>query len=109
MSSVLSVQEQWSWSQPGRNSAARCLSKHQRLQHQGDWLQEGPVDGESVPVLSSECRGCVCHDVTRLDIQAVSANVEKAKDKADALKYQGTLNKKRCFTLLVIANQNVDW
>ena len=46
---------------------------------------------------------------SRLDIQAVSANVEKAKDKADALKYQGTLNKKRCFTLLVIANQNVDW
>lgn len=41
--------------------------------------------------------------------QAVSANVEKAKDKADALKYQGTLNKKRCFTLLIIANQNVDW
>ena len=33
----------------------------------------------------------------------------KAKDKADALKYQGTLNRKRCFTLLIIANPSVDW
>ena len=41
--------------------------------------------------------------------QVVSAKVDQAKDKADALKYQGTLNKKRCFTLLVIADPNVDW
>lgn len=41
--------------------------------------------------------------------KVVSAKVDQAKDKADALKYQGTLNKKRCFTLLVIADPNVDW
>jgi len=41
--------------------------------------------------------------------QAVSQKVDQAKDKADALKYQGTLNRKRCFTLLIIANPNVDW
>ena len=105
---MLSFQEHWS--QRWRDLTPGCVSKHQRLQQQGDWLQEGPVDGESVPVLSSECeRERVRQSLTGLDIQAVSANVEKAKDKADALKYQGTLNKKRCFTLLVIANQNVDW
>jgi len=41
--------------------------------------------------------------------QAVSQKVDQAKDKADALKYQGTLNRKRCFTLLIIANPNIDW
>jgi len=41
--------------------------------------------------------------------KVVSAKVDQAKDKADALKYQGTLNKKRCFTLLVIADPNIDW
>jgi len=41
--------------------------------------------------------------------KVVSARVDQAKDKADALKYQGTLNKKRCFTLLIIADQNIDW
>jgi len=41
--------------------------------------------------------------------KVVSAKVDLAKDKADALKHQGTLNKKRCFTLLVIADPNIDW
>jgi len=41
--------------------------------------------------------------------KAVSAKVDQAKDKADSLKYAGTLNKKRCFTLLVIASPSVDW
>jgi len=41
--------------------------------------------------------------------KVVSAKVDLAKDKADALKHQGTLNKKRCFTLLVIAHPNIDW
>eukprot|EP00092_Neocalanus_flemingeri_P023116 GFUD01025064.1.p1 GENE.GFUD01025064.1~~GFUD01025064.1.p1 ORF type:complete len:627 (+),score=199.24 GFUD01025064.1:96-1976(+) len=41
--------------------------------------------------------------------KVVSARVDQAKDKADALKYQGTLNKSRCFTLLIIADQNIDW
>ena len=39
----------------------------------------------------------------------MSAKVDQAKDKADSLKYAGTLNKKRCFTLLVIASPSVDW
>jgi len=41
--------------------------------------------------------------------KVVSARVDQAKDKADAIKHQGTLNKKRCFTLLVIADPNIDW
>ena len=41
--------------------------------------------------------------------QVVAKGLDQAKDKADALKYQGTLNRKRCFTLLIIANPNVDW
>ena len=39
----------------------------------------------------------------------VAKGLDQAKDKADALKYQGTLNRKRCFTLLIIANPYVDW
>ena len=42
-------------------------------------------------------------------VSIFSQAVDQAKDKADALKYQGTLNRKRCFTLLIIANPNVDW
>jgi hypothetical protein len=38
----------------------------------------------------------------------VSAKVEQARDKAEA--YRGPqFNKDRCFTLLVIDDQNTDW
>ncbi len=41
-------------------------------------------------------------------LQVVSAKVEQARDKAEA--YRGPqFNKDRCFTLLVIDDQNTDW
>ena len=49
---VSSVQEHGS--QRGRDSNSGCVSKQHRGQHQGGWLQEGSVDGQSVPVFSGQ-------------------------------------------------------
>jgi hypothetical protein len=67
-----------------------------------------------LPASKADARGCINHNHKSVNqdlisgLQVVSAKVEQARDKAEA--YRGPqFNKDRCFTLLVIDDQNTDW
>ena len=47
--------------------------------------------------------------MTSVQLQVVSAKANEAKDKAEAFKAQRAQRHDRCFTLLVIDDQNTDW
>ena len=47
--------------------------------------------------------------MTLVQLQVVSAKANEAKDKAEAFKAQRAQRHDRCFTLLVIDDQNTDW
>ena len=47
--------------------------------------------------------------MTPVQLQVVSAKANEAKDKAEAFKAQRAQRHDRCFTLLVIDDQNTDW
>jgi len=67
------------------------------------------VSNEASPMKEPASKKAAFMGKVSMFSKVVSAKVDQAKDKADALKHQGTLNKKRCFTLLVIADPNIDW
>ena len=66
-----------------------------------------PVIFPMIPALAN-CLKRLCREKCVSVLQVVSAKVEQARDKAEA--YRGPqFNKDRCFTLLVIDDQNTDW
>jgi len=67
------------------------------------------IPNEASPLKESGSKKAAFMGKVSMFSKVVSQKVDIAKDKADALKYQGTLNKKRCFTLLIIADPNIDW
>lgn len=67
------------------------------------------ISNEASPMKESASKKAAFMGKVSIFSKVVAAKVDQAKDKADALKHQGTLNKKRCFTLLVIADPNIDW
>ena len=72
--------------------------------------RDSPVPGSSAsPMKDGGSKKAALMAKMTVFNQVVAKGLDQAKDKADALKYQGTLNRKRCFTLLIIANPNVDW
>ena len=73
--------------------------------------RDSPVPGSSPSPMKDPAGSKKAALMAKMTVfnQVVAKGLDQAKDKADALKYQGTLNRKRCFTLLVIANPNIDW